>query len=248
MNSRPAWFVKFSRLLSYMILPSSCHVNLPDSKCWELVKDRRSRFNVMPSLTFFVLLEKAMKKKLMLLASMLLVFGRVSFAGAISFFDPAAIGAPVFLNDSNPSYSYTFNLDSDKLYEDWLILPYGMTDIEPGDIINSATLYMGTSDDAFFDGPERLSMTLDGDSFYEGIEHGILDPFEFDVTAQLVDHMLNVTVNRRQGDFYFWYAALDGDYSKAFIPVPEPATMLFLLGGGLIGLSCLRRKKLSRRG
>ena len=131
-----------------------------------------------------------MKKNLMLLVAMLLIFGSASVAGAISFYDPAAIGAPVFLNETSPIYSYTFDLDSDALYEGRFIFPYGTADIESGDIINSATLYIGTSDDAWCDSPESLSITLGQESLYEGQAHRMFDPFEFDVTAQLVEPLV----------------------------------------------------------
>lgn len=89
---------------------------------------------------------------------------------------------------------------------------------------------------------ESVSFTFDGTGFGSQNIFFLALPL-FDVTAQLQDGLLNVTLNAQQGDFYF-AGSLVG--VKAYSAVPEPAT-LTLLGLGMIGMAGLERKRRSIR-
>ena len=168
-----------------------------------------------------------MKKFLVFLAAILLVFGVVGTASALSYVDEKP-GADIGWFGS---HTWNFDLDNDVLL---------LGDIKPLDTIESATLSISIDDIRW--NWTLGSLVADSSYLYAGL---ILEgDFEFDVLAQVVsDHYVAVTLDNWLDPISIDGISIEGDYA----PVPEPATML-LLGSGLIGLVGLGRKKFFERG
>jgi hypothetical protein len=133
------------------------------------------------------------------------------------------------------SYTWTFDLDNDALLTG---------DVNPGDIINSASLYIKVLACDFF--PEFAALVLDGIPVFIGeIDTATYD---LDVLAWVSDHVLSVQVVRVAGDFTIDYVKLTGNYTPGGPDpreptIPEPATLaLSLMGLSLAGLAHRRRR------
>ena len=194
-----------------------------------------------------------MKKFLVFLAAMLLVFGVVGTASAVPTtwtdsidWDPnIPLSDAGFFQEGSDHHDYFHDLGNDGF------VGY----LEGGnDIIVSYNLRVALYDD---DNSREVARI-----FQPGIpflEPNMVTTYDFswdfaDIGWTVVglvdinhDGTLNIRVEPVRGDFYLDWSTINahGDNGDA-PPVPEPATML-LLGSGLIGLAGLGRKKLFKK-
>ena len=199
-----------------------------------------------------------MKKALIGLSGMLLLFGTVSVAGAtpITFTDTTTFTAfgtdPVGDLDDYGWWSVNKlngigNLDDGIgiLGSDYVIWTHHYDFIPAVGTVLSGTLSLDLRDDwdllddpTFLIGTEwALGWTESGDWDFGEVN---TETYSYNVSAttSLADGEFTVTLMSIWGDFYIDASHLEITYE----PVPEPATML-LFGAGLAGLAGIRRKK-----
>lgn len=135
----------------------------------------------------------------------------------------------VFLYKWNTTYNYTHDINDN-----------GFNPLT--DIITSADITLGLRDDSWFDLWEYAYFSFDGQttSTYE-IDTG---DYSFSISANLLqnDGLLDVTINRTYGDFYFD----DSELNVQGNVIPEPGTFL-LLGTGLLGFGIVARIRRKRK-
>ncbi|GAB6907349.1 putative Secreted protein containing PEP-CTERM bacterial domain [Desulfosarcina cetonica] len=182
-----------------------------------------------------------MKKVIVFLCSLVLVFGLVSVASAVptTWTDTIDWNPDQFVDDWN-SVSYTHDITDD-----------GFDTIFGGDYITDYSLTIRLYDDqsgwdevfvetAFISQPGII-----GDGFYNFSYTSETYGWSLAGLIQLnLLGTLDVTVTSVFGDFYLDYSILTANGESA--PVPEPATML-LLGTGLVGLAGASRKKIFKK-
>ncbi len=175
-----------------------------------------------------------MKKSTLFLCVITLVFsivGRVNATPLTPFLDVhTAFINPFDDIKIDENTTFVFNLINDDLF---------IGDINNGDIIDSATLHLGLTDDRDRRRDEYTDLRLDGDRVLNNFEVGFLDYLSFNVETYLENYKLRVQFRDVQGDFYLYGLTVSGDYNQA--PVPEPATIL-LFSSGVLALFGSRKK------
>ena len=184
-----------------------------------------------------------MKKLLMIICSMTLVFGMVGTASALSYSD-VRTGDWWFTKSGGESASWTFDLDTDVL---------AVGDIGSEDWILSSVLGITFYDDErdrLFD-PRTWEVAAIGTDAFDvkvGVDDGEATIIGLLLSVGL-DHDVTVTISAHSGDFGITKLDLHGhyiDHLGAPAPVPEPATIL-LMGTGLLGLVAYSRKRLGKK-
>lgn len=151
---------------------------------------------------------------------------------------------PVWMSQSsNPSETWVFNLDTDALVHG---------DIEPEDIILSATLKICfTDDDNDCWSKEYTDIKLDGTRVVNNME---VDPgyYTANVLSWVTDHLLYVKLCDVRGDFgvscvkvYGCYEDVEEEEPEPEPVIPEPAT-LGMIAIGMCGLGIMRRRRVRR--
>ena len=188
-----------------------------------------------------------MKKFLMFLCAVMLIFGVTGMAGAvpISFTDTTVFtptgtilpedyvdhgwGAVNKLNWTGDFVKWTHHFDFDPAAAEVLSgkLTLSLRDDE-ADTWNPFTWDVG------------IGWAEDGTWDIGDVDSGL---YGYDVTASyLVDGTFTVTLGSVWGDFYIGQSNLDVTYA----PVPEPSTIL-LMGIGLLGLVGYSRKRFNKK-
>jgi len=188
-----------------------------------------------------------MKKFLMFLCAVTLVFGMVGSASAVPFvYTDTYINETYIEGGESISWEHNINdsgFDSSKDNISSVDILLGLRDDtnplgDPYDLI-SIDLVTVTGDF------ETATLSTDGIIYDLGeIDMGL---YTVNLTAwlQLQDTgLLNVTLTSLEGDFYFTFSQLTATGDTA--PVPEPSTIL-LLGTGLLGLVGYGRKRFSKK-
>jgi len=180
-----------------------------------------------------------MKKTLLFLCVVLMIFGMTGSASAISYSDTYDANGAYFtaLPDGGiDKISWTFDITDDGF--------------NPGteDITSASVLLRFTDDNSnSSDGDEYATLDLGTNFFKWEVETG-------DVSFALTSLMtlsdtgtIEATLTAASGDFYFNSATLNAEGpDPASAPVPEPSTTI-LMGLGLLGLMGYGRKKLIKK-
>ncbi len=154
------------------------------------------------------------------------------------------------------SLTWTFNLENGSLLSDWDGSgsdPYGSSvKINPEDQITSAWIEIGFYDNDPDLGtnnneisPESANLKVDTSSLFQNREINT-EYYYSDINISfLYDHILEITIKDRSGDFEVYGVLLGGSFIDNpplnNSPVPLPSSIL-LLGTSLVGLAGVRRK------
>lgn len=179
-----------------------------------------------------------------LVGAVLVIMVGVAKGASITFTD--VYSGHVLLNESNWSYSFTHNIANSAGD------PEGDAYNNLTDTLSSASLKLSFADDRDPLQSEAVLLTLDDqpETFFE-VDTGSVS---IGVSLQqLSEGLLDVTLYRLWGDFFFTGSILtaQGDRGSvtdpASVHAPEPSTLL-LLGAGLTGLGLWGgRKRLAQR-
>ena len=197
-----------------------------------------------------------MKKLLMLLCAVMLVFGMVGGASAlpITFTDTTTFTEL----GTNPTEDYDDHNwgDVNRLdgFLDYVAWTHHFSFDPPADEVLSGMLTLHLRDDRGWTGAEDFWFEFGG-GIGEDLtwDFGEVDTgsYAYDITtSSLEDGSYSVIVGSLGGDFYIDQSDLEITYSPATAtataPVPEPATIL-LMGFGLLGLVGYSRKRFSKK-
>jgi len=186
-------------------------------------------------------------KTLTKLLSLVAVLISASFANAVTITDTVD-PVDVFMNNDNNTYSYAHSITgpSDST---------GLNGFIPAtDAISAANMTISLYDDGDVSSESyKIKLGLDMFSSTIHVTSGSISssPYAntFDVVSYLQsDGVLNVTLKRQAGDFYFGKSILDVTYAPSNTgpsPVPEPGTMV-LLAAGLFCLAIFSKRRMER--
>ena len=180
-----------------------------------------------------------MKKILMFLCAVTLVFGMIGTASAIPYTDTYDAGhlymTSHLLLQPDDSVSWTFDITND-----------GFNPVTQD--VTSASISLNFTDDGGrFDFGETADLDVGNNYFYWGVDTGDVS---FTITSLMTlsdSGTIDCTLTAEAGDFYFNSAILSAEGTEpSSAPVPEPSTIL-LMGAGLLGLAGYNRKRLNKK-
>ncbi len=186
-----------------------------------------------------------MKKFLMFLCAMMLVFGMVGSASAITFTDTENLDVWLGGADQPNSGTYTWTHDTPADFEvPYDVVNYATLEVSASHVnaSNETIVVEGISQGQLRDGSWSWSSGWNGST-----EFDIADIF---ITWNAGDP-LNVALNYKEvadkNSLYLASSTFTLDYENATTaPVPEPSTIL-LMGVGILGMVGYSRKRLTKK-
>ncbi len=179
-----------------------------------------------------------MKKFLMVLCALTLIFGMVGTASAISYKDVHNFDLRMNPWGANSSVSWIFDITGKQTWD------------PAAQEITSASVALNFSDDnGWFDWLEFATLDVGTNNFFWEVDTGDVN---FTITSLMTLNnagTVDATLSAKWGDFYFNSATLSAQGTEtnsaidpSAVPVPEPSTML-LMGTGILGLVAYGRKR-----